>query len=312
MGRPRTMEPVEQASAEATKLAARPAAQPQPGGEEVETMAELLADCRLQHYSQALQDEGYVLASDLSEAGQEELEDLIRSLGMKKPEARRLRAALSGRHVPEATPPAAGAAAAIASTPDSPSAPGSISDVDSPHGDKARLSMQAALVEIRAEIGIDEGENLSAQDVSDRAWAYLGLRKGRDTGMPLKEDIGRLCLQLGIATGWTIERRGGVGKLAHALVVFALAAADAPEVEAQDGEAHVVEGVMKVVDDLVVHRAAELRMRVQHDRDGGVFFLLGVVAAFEAAFGSWEDDLGHGGRRLLTNVLVLFVRPTKC
>ena len=50
---------------------------------------------------------------------------------------------------------------------------------------------------------------------------------------------------------------------------------------------------MQVVDDLVVHRAAELRMRVQDDGNRGVAFGLGMIAAFKAAFGSGKDNLGH-------------------
>jgi hypothetical protein len=202
----------------ATQLVGQPA-QAEEWGEEAETMSELLADCRLQQYGKALQDEGYVLALDLSEAGEEELEGLVRRLGLKMPEARRLRAALSGRRLPEATPPAVAtatvAAAAAPATTGTPRAvrasdPDGGADAGSPGGgSRARLSMQEVLVEIRTEIGIEDGEELSAQGVSDRAWTYLGLRTGnRDPGMLLKEDIGRLCLQLGIATGWTIEGSG--------------------------------------------------------------------------------------------------------
>jgi len=68
------------------------------------------------------------------------------------------------------------------------------------------------------------------------------------------------CLQV-------IQRRGRIAEFADALIVFTLAAPDAAEVEAQHGEAKIVEGVMQVVDDLVVHRPAELRMRMKNDRD---------------------------------------------
>jgi hypothetical protein len=51
------------------------------------------------------------------------------------------------------------------------------------------------------------------------------------------------------------------------VVELALAAADAAEVEAQHREAALREHVEELVDDLVVHRAAELRMRVQDDGD---------------------------------------------
>ena len=52
---------------------------------------------------------------------------------------------------------------------------------------------------------------------------------------------------------------------------------------------------MQVVDNLVVHRAPELRVRMQDDRNRCVAFFLRMIAAFEAAFGSWKNDLGHRG-----------------
>ena len=91
-----------------------------------------------------------------------------------------------------------------------------------------------------------------------------------------------------------VERRSGVGQLADTLVVLALAPAHAAEIEPQHGKAHVVKRVVEVIEDLVVHRAAELGVRVQHDGDGRVLFLLRMVAAFEAAFGSGKNHLGHG------------------
>ena len=66
-----------------------------------------------------------------------------------------------------------------------------------------------------------------------------------------------------------VERRGGIGKLADAVVEIALAPADAAEIEAQAGEAALLEHVEEPVDDLVVHRAAEARMRMQHQGDRG-------------------------------------------
>ena len=101
-------------------------------------------------------------------------------------------------------------------------------------------------------------------------------------------------LGIGVHRLEIVQRRGGIGQLAHALIIFALTAADAAEIEAQHREAHVVERVVEVVDHLVVHRAAELGVRVQDDGDGGVSFLLRVVAAFEPAFGAGKDNLGHG------------------
>ena len=74
------------------------------------------------------------------------------------------------------------------------------------------------------------------------------------------------------------------------MVEFALAAADAAEVEAQRREAARLEHVEQLVDDLVVHRTAELRVRMQHDGDRGVLLLGRLVSALKATGGSVEDD----------------------
>ena len=60
-----------------------------------------------------------------------------------------------------------------------------------------------------------------------------------------------------------------------AVVERALAAADAAEIEAQHREAAMHERVVELIDDLVVHRAAELRVRMQHDGDRRVLLRAG-------------------------------------
>ena len=90
-----------------------------------------------------------------------------------------------------------------------------------------------------------------------------------------------------------VERCGCVREFARAMVEMTLAAADAAEVEAQRREAAIHEAVEQVVDDLVVHRAAELRMRMQHDPDRRAALLRRLVAALDAAGGPGEDDLRH-------------------
>ena len=89
--------------------------------------------------------------------------------------------------------------------------------------------------------------------------------------------------RLGIDRLRPVERRGRIRQFADAVVEAALAAADAAEVETQRGEAAVHERVVELVDDLVVHRAAELRMRVQHDADRRVLLPCRMVTAFDAA-----------------------------
>src|SRR5690606_36552722 len=59
------------------------------------------------------------------------------------------------------------------------------------------------------------------------------------------------------------------------------------------------EGVIGGVDDLVVHRAAMLRMRMQHQRDRRVGQGPVLVAAFEAPLGAVHDYIWHGLNRYL-------------
>jgi hypothetical protein len=53
------------------------------------------------------------------------------------------------------------------------------------------------------------------------------------------------------------------------------------------------ERVVELVYNLMIHRAAELRMRVQDDSDRGVFLRRWVITAFNAASRSGEDDFRH-------------------
>src|SRR5690242_2309009 len=80
------------------------------------------------------------------------------------------------------------------------------------------------------------------------------------------------------------------------MIERALASADAAEIEAQRGEAAVHELIVELVDDRVVHRAAELRMRMQHDGDRRVLLPRGVVPALDASCGAGENDFRHCDR----------------
>ena len=77
------------------------------------------------------------------------------------------------------------------------------------------------------------------------------------------------------------------------MVEFALAAADRAEVEAQRREAALLEHVEQIVDDLVVHGAAELRMRMQDDRDRGIFLLRRLISALKTSRWSIENYFRH-------------------
>src|SRR5262249_48870986 len=85
-----------------------------------------------------------------------------------------------------------------------------------------------------------------------------------------------------------------IGKLALAVIERALAASDTAKIEAQHGKIPMSERVVELIDNRVVHGAAELRMGMQHNRDRGVLDLGRMVTAFYPAGGAGEDDLGHG------------------
>ena len=119
---------------------------------------------------------------------------------------------------------------------------------------------------------------------------------------PKEKPADPAVLGVGVQRLQVVERRGGVGELADALVVLALAAADAAEVEAQAGEADAVEGVVEVVDHLVVHRAPVERVGVQDDGDRRVLVLLRMVAPLQPPVGAGENHLGHSGASLLDSV----------
>ena len=68
-----------------------------------------------------------------------------------------------------------------------------------------------------------------------------------------------------------IERGCGVRQFALTVIERALTAADAAEIEAEGRESAFEKRIIKRIDDLVVHRAAKLRVRVQDDRDRGAF-----------------------------------------
>ena len=91
-----------------------------------------------------------------------------------------------------------------------------------------------------------------------------------------------------------VERRGGVAQLALAVVEALLRAADAAEVEAQHREAAAHEDVEDVEHDLVVHRAAVQRVRMEDQGQRRIGPARMVVAPFQATVGAVEDHLRHG------------------
>ncbi|MGY4352320.1 hypothetical protein ACVWXM_008813 [Bradyrhizobium sp. GM7.3] len=115
--------------------------------------------------------------------------------------------------------------------------------------------------------------------------------------MPIQAPKEKPATQQARASGFDglrpVERRGRVRQFAGAVVERALAAADAAEIESQHREATMRERIVALVDDLVIHRAVELRMRVQDHRDRRVLLLGRMVAAFETAGGAGENNFRH-------------------
>ena len=110
---------------------------------------------------------------------------------------------------------------------------------------------------------------------------------------PKEKPATQQLLRVGVHRLHPVERGGGVGELARAVVERALAPADAAEVEAEHGEAALREHIEELVDDLVVHRPAELRMRMKDDGDRAVLLLGRLETPFEAAGRAGEDHFWH-------------------
>ena len=86
------------------------------------------------------------------------------------------------------------------------------------------------------------------------------------------------------------KRGAHVFDLADAAVVLAFAQPGAAEVEAQHGKAEAVERFHGVEDDLVVHGAAEERMRMTDERGVGGAGRAGVEHGLEAAGGAGQEQ----------------------
>ena len=118
--------------------------------------------------------------------------------------------------------------------------------------------------------------------------------------MPIQAPKLTPATQVVSASGWIVwtqsSAQAASRQLADAVVEHALALADAAEVEAQRREAAPDEGLVEQLDDLVVHRPARLRVRVEDQRDRRARAGAGMETAFEAALGAGKNDFGHGVR----------------
>src|SRR5213078_1536993 len=90
-----------------------------------------------------------------------------------------------------------------------------------------------------------------------------------------------------------VERGSRIRQFAGAVIERALAAADAAEIETQHRKPAMRERVVALVDDLMIHRAVKLRMRMQDHRNRRVLLLRRMVTAFKAARGAGENNFRH-------------------
>ena len=109
----------------------------------------------------------------------------------------------------------------------------------------------------------------------------------RVSGDPARGGVRVVALQ-------PIERGRRIGEFALAAIKAALAAADPAKVEAQGRKTAAHKGLIEGVDDLVVHRPAMQRMRMQHHRHRRGAAARMVIARFDPPFRAVYYDVRHG------------------
>ena len=77
------------------------------------------------------------------------------------------------------------------------------------------------------------------------------------------------------------------------MVKFALTPTDSAKIEAKDRKSAVCEGMVKRIDDLVVHRPTVLRMGMKDQRNGRILCFSREIAPFKAALWAIEIDFWH-------------------
>ena len=96
-----------------------------------------------------------------------------------------------------------------------------------------------------------------------------------------------------------IERAAHVVYLAYAMVMRAFAAASAAKVEAQHGQAEAMQHLHRVVDNLVVQRAAAQRVRMADQSSVRRIGLASIQQRLQASGGAGQVQGAHGcGRRI--------------
>ena len=137
---------------------------------------------------------------------------------------------------------------------------------------------------------IEVGQRRNADEAVDLGPAHQQLHRDpgseRDAGDPAGLRVRLDDLQ-------PIEGRGRVGKLAGSAIPGALAAPDAAEIEPQHRESAGRKRMIQRVNHLIVHRPAELRVRVQNERDGAVAAVFVMVTGFQATAWAIDNKFGH-------------------
>ncbi len=98
---------------------------------------------------------------------------------------------------------------------------------------------------------------------------------------------------IGIERVHPVEHGRGVREFSRTGVERALATADASKVEPNGRATQTVKHVKEIVDQRIVHRAAELGMWVQNHRHRCARVLLALVSNFDPARRAGEDDVRH-------------------
>ena len=115
--------------------------------------------------------------------------------------------------------------------------------------------------------------------------------------MPIQEPNDTPAIQQARASGLIdlrpVEGGSGVRQFALAVVEGALRPSDAAEVEAQHGKPAFGKTIISVIDNLVVHRPAKLRMRMKHHRDRRPALLGGMKTTLQPTGGTGKENLGH-------------------
>src|ERR1700677_1154981 len=83
------------------------------------------------------------------------------------------------------------------------------------------------------------------------------------------------------------------------MIESALGASDAAKIEAQHRKSALREGVIHIIHNLIVHRAAKLRVRMQNDGDRRAALFGGMETAFESSGRTVENHFRHFASSLL-------------